>query len=95
MEGTEPWHRTKVTAREDPRITEEFLEDEKRSLLTYPCSLGSSIRIVVGLAVSGSPVAEDAEPEANRWQVLMVESSGVVEICSFDDRDDALARTTV
>ena len=30
--GTEPWHRTKVTAREVPRICAEFLEEERRSL---------------------------------------------------------------
>jgi hypothetical protein len=48
--------------------------------------------IVVGLMVTGRPAPEGADEETQRWQVLTVGNEGVVEICGFDNRDDAVAR---
>jgi SnoaL-like domain len=52
-------------------------------------------RILVGLAVTGRPVADGAGTEADRWQVLTVGGSGIVEICGFDSREEAAARATI
>jgi ketosteroid isomerase-like protein len=48
--------------------------------------------IVVGLMVTGRPAPEGADQATQRWQVLTVGDEGVVEICGFDDRDEAVAR---
>jgi hypothetical protein len=50
--------------------------------------------IVVGLMVTGRPAPEGTDEAAQRWQVLTVGDEGVVEICGFDNRDDAVARAT-
>lgn len=47
-------------------------------------------QVLVGLHVTGRP---GGEGNGDRWQVLTVGASGVVEIVGFDNRDDALART--
>lgn len=49
-------------------------------------------RILVGLAVTGRPGAEQAATLANRWQVLTVGAGGVVDIRGFDIRDEVVAR---
>lgn len=63
-------------------------------------------KILVGLQVTGRPeaagpvpagpvparpVASDPVAQASRWQVLTVGGQRVVEICGFDDREEAMA----
>ena len=52
-------------------------------------------RILLGLAVTGQPAVEQADSQANRWQVLIVGGGGIVEICGFENRDDAVARAAL
>jgi ketosteroid isomerase-like protein len=51
-------------------------------------------RILVGLQVNGRPTADEQGGSAERWQVLTVRDGRVVDIVGFDDRDEAVARTT-
>jgi ketosteroid isomerase-like protein len=49
-------------------------------------------QILVGLAVTGRLTVKEADTQANRWQVLTVGGGGIVEICGFDSREEAVAR---
>jgi hypothetical protein len=50
--GAEPWHRVKVTAYDCPRISKDFLEEERRALgqrwfeMEYLCEFGDAIDAV-------------------------------------------------
>jgi hypothetical protein len=51
--------------------------------------------LLVGLKVSGTREAEGDGGEADRWQVLRVESGQIVDIRGFDDRHKAALRAGV
>lgn len=51
--------------------------------------------LLVGLNVSGTTAAEHQGGETQRWQVLAVESGLIVDICGFDNRNDAALRAGV
>jgi ketosteroid isomerase-like protein len=52
-------------------------------------------RLLVSLAVRGSPAAEDRGGVSLRWQLLTVRGGRVVDIVGFDDRTDALTHAGV
>jgi hypothetical protein len=51
--------------------------------------------LLIGLKVSGTREAERNGGEAQRWQVLRVESGQIVDIRGFDDRRGAALRAGV
>ena len=48
--------------------------------------------LLVGLAVTGTWAALEADGEARRWQVMSVDNGKIVDIRGFDDRAEAAAR---
>ena len=66
--GTEAWHRTKVTAQEVPRISQEFLEEERRSLpanvfaAEYMCEFSDTIECVFASEDLRSAMSDDVLP---------------------------------
>jgi hypothetical protein len=51
--------------------------------------------VLVGLTVSGKPAPDEGGAPASRWQVLAVNDGLIVDICGFDDRDQAAARAGI
>ncbi|MHB1533217.1 MAG: nuclear transport factor 2 family protein [Acidimicrobiales bacterium] len=49
-------------------------------------------KLLIGLKVTGTPAAAEQGGEADRWQVMTLGRSGMVDIRGFDDRDAALTR---
>ena len=66
--GTEAWHRTKVTAHEVPRISPEFLEEERRSLpasvfaAEYLCQFSDTIESVFASEDLREGMSDDVQP---------------------------------
>jgi hypothetical protein len=66
--GNEPWHRTKVSAKEVPRITAEFLEEERRSLpanvfrAEYSCEFCDTVDAVFSTADVLGALSDEVEP---------------------------------
>ena len=66
--GTETWHRTEVTAYEVPRISPEFLEEERRSLPTsvfaaeYLCQFSDTIESVFASEDLRDAISADVQP---------------------------------
>jgi hypothetical protein len=51
--------------------------------------------LLVGLTVSGNPASAERGGPVSRWQVLTVNDGLIVDICGFDDRDQAAARAGI
>lgn len=54
-------------------------------------------RVLVGLSVTGNPIAGDADGAVERWEVLAITDGLVSDIRGFEDRESAVAhagRTT-
>ncbi len=66
--GTEPWHRSRVTASDVPRISAEFLEEERRSLPTavfaaeYFCEFSDTLESVFSSQDVQDALTEDVQP---------------------------------
>jgi hypothetical protein len=66
--GSEAWHRTKVTANEVPRISSDFLEEERRSLpasvfaAEYMCEFSDTIECVFASEDLLSAMSDDVLP---------------------------------
>lgn len=66
--GTEPWHRTKVTATEVPRISAEFLAEERRSLpanvymAEYCCEFTDSVEAVFSTEDVIGALSDEIQP---------------------------------
>jgi hypothetical protein len=66
--GPEPWHRIMVTAHEVPRISEDFIEEERRSLpaqvfaAEYECVFGDTLENVFSTEDLLSAVSAEIEP---------------------------------
>lgn len=66
--GTEAWHRTEVTANEVPRISAEFLEEERRSLpanvfaAEYMCVFSDTLDSVFSLDDVCDTLSEAVQP---------------------------------
>ena len=51
--------------------------------------------LLVGLEVTGTPIAREAGGTARRWQVLTVSGGRIADIRGFGDRTEAAARAGV
>lgn len=66
--GAEAWHRTEVTAYEVPRISPEFLEEERRSLpanvfaAEYECQFSDTIHSVFASDDLRNALSDEVEP---------------------------------
>ena len=66
--GTEAWHRTKVTANEVPRISSEFLEEERRSLpasvfaAEYMCEFSDTLESVFASEDVRNALSDEIQP---------------------------------
>ncbi len=66
--GSEAWHRTKVTAHEVPRISPEFLEEERRSLPAsvfaseYECQFSDTLESVFGSDDVHDALSDEVQP---------------------------------
>jgi hypothetical protein len=66
--GGEPWHRVMVTAHDVPRISAEFLEEERRSLPShvfaaeYECVFGDTLESVFSTEDVRGALSEDVQP---------------------------------
>jgi hypothetical protein len=66
--GSEAWHRTRVTAYQVPRISAEFLEEERRSLpatvfaAEYECQFSDTLESVFGNEDVRAAMSDDIEP---------------------------------
>jgi hypothetical protein len=50
--------------------------------------------VLVGLAVTGNPAADDSGGRVERWQVLTIADGLVSDIRGFEDRPSALAHAS-
>src|SRR5262249_19700916 len=66
--GSETWERVKITADQCPRITPEFLEEERRALgerwyrQEYLCSFEDTIDAVFAYADIQAALSDDVQP---------------------------------
>jgi Terminase large subunit, T4likevirus-type, N-terminal len=71
--GTEDWHRTKVTAYDVPRITAEFLEEERRSLPSnvfaaeYLCQFSDTLESVFASEDLCNAISDEVAPLFGAW----------------------------
>jgi hypothetical protein len=67
-EGTELWHRTRVTANEVPRISPDFLEEERRNLpanvfaAEYMCEFSDTIESVFSSQDVRGAMSDEIQP---------------------------------
>ena len=52
-------------------------------------------RVLVGLMVRGNPGPDEADDEAERWQILTVRDGRVVDIVGFETQEEARRRVGV
>ncbi|HET9731183.1 MAG TPA: nuclear transport factor 2 family protein [Acidimicrobiales bacterium] len=86
-----------------PGDSEGGCQNRRQVRSWYEAALGRGMRatvievvagqdsLLVGLAVSGSPTAEERLGPAERWQVLTIHDGRITNICGFDDRAEAAA----
>jgi ketosteroid isomerase-like protein len=71
------WYRRGRAKGVRARVTETLVQGDK---------------ILVGMTVTGRQASKDDGGQEGRWQVLSVAEGKIVDICGFEDRDDAVSR---